>query len=81
MKKLWHIEPEGTGYRIPVLNAPAVAAIAAVCGIKVERSLIYEIRHLRSFDEQWFDEAYSRILAIAIGILFEQDPTRIGVSL
>ena len=81
VKKLWHIEPEGTGYRIPVLNAPAVAAIAAACGIKVERSLIYEIRYLRSFDEQWFDEAYSRILAIAIGILFEQDPTRIGVSL
>lgn len=81
MKPLWYAEPAGTRYRIPVLNAPAVAAIAAACGINVERSLIYEIRHLRSFDEQWFNHAYSCMLAIAIGILFEQDPTRIGVSL
>ena len=81
IKDIWHIEPPGTHYRSSVINAPAVAAIAAACGIKVERSLVYEIRRLRSFDEEWFNYAYSFMLTIAIGILFEQDPIRIGVNL
>jgi len=80
IQDLWHIEPEGTRYRVPVLNAPAVAAIAASCGIPVERPLIFELRRLRRFDQQWFDEAYSYILAIAIGTLLEQEPERIGME-
>ena len=81
IKDIWYIEPPGTHYRSSVINAPALAAISAACGIKVERSLVYEIRRLRSFDEEWFNYAYSFMLAIAIGILLEQDPIRIGVNL
>ena len=81
VKNIWHIETLGTHYWSSVINAPAMAAIAAACGVKVERPLVYDIRRLRSFDEEWFNYAYSFILTIAIGILFEQDPTRIGVNL
>ena len=80
IEDLWHIGLEGAHYRVPVLNAPAVAAIAAACGIAVDRPLVFELRRLRSFDEQWFDEAYSYMLAIAIGTLLEQDPQRIGME-
>ena len=80
IEDLWHIGLEGAHYRVPVLNAPAVAAIAAACGISVERPLVFELRRLRSFDEQWFDRAYSYMLAIAIGTLLEQDPQRIGME-
>ena len=80
IKDLWHIEPRGTGYRVPVINAPIAAAIAAACGIAMDPPLIFELRYLRSFDEQWFDEAYSCTLAIAIGTLLDEDPRRIGME-
>lgn len=80
IQELWQIAPEGARYRVPVLNAPVVAAIAAACDIPVERPLVFEIRRLRRFDPQWFDEAYSYMLAIAIGVLLEQDPERIGIK-
>lgn len=80
IQELWQIAPEGARYRVPVLNAPVVAAIAAACDIPVERPLIFEIRRLRRFDPQWFDEAYSYMLAISIGVILEQDPERIGLE-
>lgn len=80
IQELWQIAPGGARYRVPVLNAPAVAAIGAACDIPVQRPLIFEIRRLRRFDPQWFDEAYSYMLAIAVGVLLEQDPARIGLK-
>ena len=78
--ELWLVAPEGVWYRAPILNAPAVAAIAAACDIAVERPLIFEVRRLRRFDPQWFDEAYAYMFALAIGALLERDPERIGMK-
>lgn len=80
IQELWQIAPEGARYQVPVLNGPAVAAIAATCDIPVERPLIFALRRLRRFDPQWFDEAYSCMLAIAVGVLYERDPERIGMD-
>lgn len=64
---LWHTPPQGTGFRSAVLNAPVVAAVAAVLGIHHDATLIFELKSLRAFDPRWFDEAYRATLVLALG--------------
>ena len=64
---LWHTPPQGTGFRSAVLNAPVVAAVAAVLGIRHDATLIFELKSLRAFDPRWFDEAYRATLVLALG--------------
>ena len=71
---------EGQKYQFSVINAPIVTAISAACGIDVQRPLIYELRRLRNFDEQWFDVAYSCFLSIVVGIMYDQNPEQIGLG-
>jgi len=71
-RQFWLATPQYTEFRKPVLNAPVITALSCVLNISLEQPLWYEIRRLRLFDVQWFDEAYRLIFTLAAGLRIEQ---------
>jgi hypothetical protein len=49
--------------------APFVAADRALVGDAVSREVLLELRVLRSFDSQWFDNAYTYALTLGLAKL------------
>ncbi len=50
----------------PVRCAPFVTAYLSLNGITPNERLIYELRLLRAFDREWFDNVYA--VALALGL-------------
>lgn len=74
IEALWHNEEHVTQYRLSVLNAPIVAALADVFEGSIPQSLQHELMMFRAFDRQWFDEAHAFAIAYAMGLVLERDP-------
>ncbi len=66
--------PDGVGFQAPVRYAPFSAAMASAYGLKPSARVVFEIASLRTFDKQWFDEAYRLALTWMIGWLMEHNP-------
>ncbi len=57
------------GFYRPVRCAPFVAAWLSRHGIKPDASVVYELRLLRAFDREWFDQVYAIALTIELARL------------
>ena len=57
-----HLDP----FYQPVRCAPFVAAHLSLNGITPNERLIYELRLLRAFDREWFDNAHA--IALTLGL-------------
>jgi len=69
---LW-IDCKGTGFRMPLSDAPIGAAMVCASGSGVSSPLIHASKFLREFDSAWFDDAYVLTLAILASALVEED--------
>lgn len=59
-------------WRQPIADAPVLAAIACVTGLRLSRPDVLRIRRLRDFDTRWFDQCYRISLARALVALESQ---------
>ena len=48
--------------------------MASAYGLEPSARVVFEIASLRTFDKQWFDEAYRLALTWMIGWLMEHNP-------
>jgi hypothetical protein len=60
-------------YRHSVLNAPTLAAAAAVDGHALDDHLIFELRRMRAFDEEWFEHAHAQAFIQILHIRFTEN--------
>lgn len=60
-------------WRQPLADAPVLAAIASVTGLRLKRPDVLRIRRLRDFDTRWFDQCYRITQARAI-VALEKHP-------
>lgn len=68
------------GYRMPVMIAPAIAAVASAWGLPLSRRTIFYINVLRHFDPAWFETAHEVMLKLCIAILYKTQPARLGLA-
>jgi hypothetical protein len=61
-------------YRHSVLNAPALAAAAAVDGRALDDHLIFELRRMHAFDEEWFEHAYAQAFFHILNTRITENP-------
>lgn len=61
-------------YQHSVLNAPVLAAAAAVDGHKFDDQLILELRRMRAFDEDWFEHAHAHAFRYILDRRVQEDP-------
>lgn len=66
-------------FRWAVLCAPVVAAAIAAYEIPNTEALVFDIRMLRAFDPEFFDETYRVILTWLIGDILRNEPHRLRV--
>ncbi len=59
---LQHAWLDVAGFKLVVLAAPVIAALAVTRDEAMERSLLFELRRLRDFDPEWFDLAQEMAL-------------------
>jgi|GEM_PF-3521300 len=55
-------------HREAIQDAPIITALSCAFALPIDATTLYEIRHLRLFDSDWFDEAYLLALTLATGI-------------
>jgi hypothetical protein len=56
-----------------VLNAPVLAAAAAVDGHAMDDHLIFELRRMRAFDEDWFERAHAHAFKKILNVRAAKD--------
>lgn len=68
----------GLDHQHAVLNAPILAAAAAVDGHAFDDALIFELRRMRAFDEDWFEHAHAQAFFTLLNMRCTENPEFLG---
>lgn len=60
--------------RHAVLNAPVLAATAAIVGHSFEKEIVFELRRMRIFNEDWFAHAHAHAFRELLNARLMRDP-------